>query len=204
MTPLTRGRILAAAVAMADHEGLEAVTMRRIAAALGVHVTSLYNHVNTREAVSDGIVEVLFEEADLPLEPLGWEAWVRRFHTAMGGLALRHPGAFAILMRRPVQGPRAAASFEVALAAFREAGLEAQDAYGAVKIAVHTALTAGLERSQEAQGPSPETDIEALPATDFPQFHTLRGIEDPSMSWDFGLETVVAGLRAQIAERATR
>nr|WP_240897512.1 TetR/AcrR family transcriptional regulator C-terminal domain-containing protein [Kineococcus vitellinus] len=201
---MTRGRILAAAVAMADREGLEAVTMRRIATVLGVHVTSLYNHVDTREAVSDGIVEVLFDEADLPSQPLGWEAWVRRFHAAMADLALRHPGAYAVLMRRPVQGPRAAASFELALAAFRAAGLEPQDAYGAVKIAVHAALTAGLERSLEAQDPPPETDIEALPAADFPQFRALRGIEDPTVSWDFGLETVVAGLRVQIAERATR
>ena len=66
MPPLTRERILRTAVAMADQDGLDAVTLRRIAAELGVHVTSLYNHVPTRDAVTDGIVETLLEEAGLP------------------------------------------------------------------------------------------------------------------------------------------
>ena len=60
---LTRERIIGTAIELADRDGFEAATLRRIAAELGVHVTSLYNHVATREAVTDGIVERLIEEA---------------------------------------------------------------------------------------------------------------------------------------------
>ena len=120
---LTRERIVATAIDLADRDGFEAATLRRIAGELGVHVTSLYNHVPTRDAVTDGMVERLIEEADLPVEPVGWEQWVRSFVARIGDVASRHPGAFGALQRRPVQGPRAAASFEVALAASRKRGL---------------------------------------------------------------------------------
>jgi AcrR family transcriptional regulator len=199
---LTRERILSCAVAMADREGLDAVTMRRIAADLGVHVTSLYNHVDTRDAVTDGIVEHLLDQAHLPTTPVDWEEWVRSFFAAMGTLATEHPGAFAALQRRPVQGARAAASFEVALASFTEAGLTPEDAYNAVKAAALTALMVGLERSMSARGELLETVIEALPAEGFPQFHALLGGHDHRTAWSFSLETLVAGLRAQIAERS--
>src|SRR5512138_3624093 len=103
---------------MADRDGLDAVTLRRLAGELGVHVTSLYNHVPTRDAIVDGIVELLIAEAHLPGNPRSWEEWVREFVAAIGEVAAAHPGAFAALERRPVQGERATASFEAALAAF--------------------------------------------------------------------------------------
>ena len=137
---------------MADRDGFGGVTLRRIAAELGVHVTSLYNHVPTRDAVTDGIIERLIEEAKLPTSPVPWEEWVRSFFTAMGTMATTHPGAFAALQRRPVQGPRAAASFEVALEAFTRAGLAPEDAYGAVKAVSLTSLAVALERGMATGG----------------------------------------------------
>src|SRR3954447_7148326 len=119
MPALTRERILQAAVRLADRDGPEAVTLRRIATDLGVHVTSLYNHVPTRDAVTDGIVELLLDEAKLPTGPVEWDVWVREFIDAVVGVAATHPGAFHALQQRPVQGARATASFEVALAALQ-------------------------------------------------------------------------------------
>lgn len=187
------------AVAMADRDGLDAVTLRRIAGELGVHVTSLYNHVETRDAITDGIVDSLLDQAHLPTTTVDWEEWVRTFFAAMSALATRHPGAFAALSRRPVQGARAAASFEVAMAAFAAAGLSPGDAYSAVKAAVFPALMVGAERSLLARGELPETVMEDLPPERFPQFHALEGY-DPALAWSFSLETLVSGLRAQIAE----
>lgn len=186
---------------MADRDGLDAVTLRRIAAELGVHVTSLYNHVETRDAITDGIVDTLLDEAHLPMAPVEWEEWVRTFFAAMSALATQHPGAFAALSRRPVQGVRAAASFEVALAAFARAGLTSGDAYSAVKAAVYLALMVGAERSRMARGELSETGMQDLPAESFPQFHALSGY-DPTLAWSFGLEVLVTGLRAQISARA--
>jgi len=146
---LTRERILRSAVRIADRDGPDAVTLRRIAADLDVHVTSLYNHVPTRDAVTDGIVELLLEEAKLPVTPISWEAWVRAFFEALTTVAATHPGAFHVLQTRPVQGPRATASFEVALAAFTKAGFRPADAYAAVKTVV-AARAHGGDRTQRA------------------------------------------------------
>lgn len=201
MAALTRERILDCAVAMADRDGLDAVTLRRIAGELGVHVTSLYNHVPTRDAITDGIVDTLLDQAHLPTSEVDWEEWVRTFFRGMSDMATKHSGAFAALSRRPVQGAHAAASFEVALAAFSRAGLSAADAYHAVKAVALTALMVGMERSMAARGDLLETVIDALPEESFPQFHALEG-HDASNAWSFTLETLVAGLRAQIGERS--
>ncbi len=203
MAALTRERILATAVAMADRDGLEAVTMRRIARELGVHVSSLYNHVVTWDAVSDGIVETLIDEAQLPMTPVDWEEWVREFFAAIGTVASKHPGAVAALQRRPVQGPRAAASFEVALDAFADAGLRPEDAYSAVKATALTALIVGLERSMSVRQPQPATVMDALPAETFPRSHALPATAGPEAAWAFTLETLVSGLRAEIHGRRT-
>jgi len=200
---LTRERIIATAIEVADRDGFEAATLRRIAGELGVHVTSLYNHVSTREAVTDGIVERLIEEADLPAELVGWEQWVRSFVERIGDVASRHPGAFAALQRRPVQGPRAAASFEVALTAFAKAGLAAEDAYAAVKATSFVALSIGAEKSLASGGVVAETDVDELPAETFPHVHALADISSEDAAWSFTLETLVSGLRAQIRRRKT-
>jgi AcrR family transcriptional regulator len=189
------------AVRMADRDGFEAVTLRRIARELDVHVTSLYNHVPTREAVTDAIVEALIEEAKLPSATVGWEEWVRSFFTAMGTVATTHPGAFTALTRRPVQGPRAAASFEVALDAFTRAGFDEEEAYDALKAATLTAMTVALERSLASRGERTETALELLPEESFPHVRSLSGEHDPELVWSFTLETLVAGLRSQLRRR---
>lgn len=201
MAPLSRQRIIATAVGMADRDGFEAVTLRRIAADLGVHVTSLYNHVATWDAVVDGMVEALMEEADLPHQPVGWEEWVRRFFGAIGAIAVAHPGAFTALHRRPVQGPVAADTFEVGLAAFHRAGFDTGDAYSALKATALTALAVGLERGMLSRGQLTETSMENLPPERFPEIRALGTVNDPERAWAFSLETLMAGLAAQLRRR---
>ncbi|MDT0261433.1 TetR family transcriptional regulator [Jatrophihabitans lederbergiae] len=201
MVALTRDGILRTAVTLADREGFEAVTLRRIAAELGVHVTSLYNHVATREAVTDGIIELLLDEAKLPLVAVGWETWVRRFVAGMAELSATHPGAVTALQRRPVQGARAAATFEVALAAFRHAGFDPHDAYNAVKATALTALSTGLEQALSVTGQAPETSVDELPADQFPQVRLVSALADPESAWSFSLETLIFGLRTQLRRR---
>lgn len=203
MAALTRDRILRTALSMADADGFEAVTLRRIAGQLGVHVTSLYNHVPTKEAVTDGVVELLIEQAGLPTDELDWEEWVRCFFHALGRLAEAHPGAFLALQQRPVQGPRAAASFEMALGAFARAGMGPAEAYRAVKATALTALTVGMERRLAASGAVAETAVDALPADRFPALRAVPPLaEDPEDVWSFTLETLVAGLQARLAPHA--
>jgi AcrR family transcriptional regulator len=195
---LSRDRIITTARDLADRDGLDAVTLRRLAAELGVHVTSLYNHVPTRDAIVDGIVELLIAEGELPQEPRTWEEWAREFVAIVGSIAVAHPGAFAALERRPVQGERASASFEAALAAFAKAGLSPTEAYSAVKATTHVALAIGLERALAARGETAETAIDLLPADRFPHIHALDGVIDLDEAWTFSLETLIAGLHAQV------
>lgn len=201
---LTRSRIIDTAIAVADDCGFDAVTLRRVAGELGVHVTSLYNHVPTKEAVTDGIVERLIEEAGLPTEPVGWEPWVRQFYDSMGQVAAAHPGAVAALQRRPVQGKLAWAPFEIGLQAFARAGLDPAAAYWAMKSTAMLTLSMCAERALEATGIQVETDLEDIPADLFPMLGQVRDAADNAVAaWDFALEVLVLGLRSQIRHRRT-
>lgn len=199
ISALTRERILRTAVRLADQDGPEAVTLRRIASELGVHVTSLYNHVPTRDAVTDGIVELLLDEAKLPVGPVMWDDWIRQFIDGVTGVAATHPGAFHALRQRPVQGARATASFEVALAAFTKAGFSTADGFAAIKSASYLALMIGMERSMVARGELLETHLDELPAESFP---LVRSVEtdaaDYEYVWAFGVDTLIAGLRSRL------
>jgi AcrR family transcriptional regulator len=200
MPALTRERILQTAVRLADRDGPDAVTLRKIAGELGVHVTSLYNHVPTRDAVTDGIVELLLDEAKLPTGPVTWDDWVRQFTDAVVGIAATHPGAFHALQQRPVQGARATASFEVALAAFQEAGFSSADGFAAIKAASYLALMIGTERSMVARGELLETQLEDLPADAFPMVRSVATeAADYEYVWAFSVDTLVAGLQARLA-----
>lgn len=203
MPPLSSDRIVTTARDLADREGLDAVTLRRLATELGVHVTSLYNHVPTLDAIVDGIIELLISEADLPSSPRNWEEWVREFVAAIGAIAEAHPGAFAALERRPVQGERALSSFEIALGTFARAGLSPTESYGAIKATTYVALTIGLERALAASGETVMTETELLPPERFPHLLALQDADDPEGTWAFSVETLVAGLHTQI-RRAKR
>lgn len=197
---LTRDAILRTAVKLADQDGPDAVTLRKIAGDLGVHVTSLYNHVPTRDAVTDGIVEMMLDEAKLPTGPVAWDDWIRQYVDGITGIAATHPGAFHALQQRPVQGARAAASFEVAMAAFTDAGFSTNDGFAAIKSASYLALMIGMERSMVTRGEILETHLEDLPAETFPLVRSIeKEIADYEYVWAFGIETLIAGLQARLA-----
>ena len=142
---LSRENIVAVAIEMADEEGLASVTLRGIAARLAVHVTSLYNHVPTKEAVIQGMVDALMIEARLPAGRIGWQDWVRQFAAAMRALGRKHPGAFEAFHFGPAQDERAAAPIEAGFAAFRAAGFDVQTTYSAVKSVILSVLGHLLE-----------------------------------------------------------
>lgn len=198
--PLSRDRILACAVEVADRDGLDATSLRKVASELAVHVTSLYNHVATKEALLDGIGEELLARADVPVGEVDWEVWVRRFVTAMSALASEHPGAFEVFMRRPVQGARASATFESALEAFHRAGLGVTESYAALKVVTVAVLGCCVEQASAStdSGSMEMTDISRLPATDFPLVHELvADARDVDVVGTL-VEVLVAGIAALV------
>jgi AcrR family transcriptional regulator len=128
---LSRDKILAAAVRLADREGLEAVTMRRLGQALGVEAMSLYKHVANKDAILDGLLERVLAEVELP-QPGDWETELRRAAVSMHDALARHPWACGLVMA-PASSPNALGAriryIEALLRTLREAGFTPTEAY---------------------------------------------------------------------------
>src|SRR5207247_1420609 len=77
--PLSRERVLEAAVRLADEGGIESLTMRKLARALDVEAMSLYNHVANKDDLVDGIVDLVVSEIDLPATADDWETAIREY-----------------------------------------------------------------------------------------------------------------------------
>jgi AcrR family transcriptional regulator len=194
---LSRENIVAVAIAMADEEGLPSVTLRGIASRLAVHVTSLYNHVPTKEAVIDGITEALLAEARLPTGPVRWQDWVRQFAAAMRALGRRHPGAFQAFHYGPVRGERAAAPIEAGFAAFRAAGFDVRTTYSAVKAVTVSVLGHVLEDTvPERNRKAARTDLRELPIERFPNAHALNRVAATTDTFGYLVEALIAGFEA--------
>jgi AcrR family transcriptional regulator len=202
---LSRENIVAVAIEMADEEGLASVTLRGIAARLAVHVTSLYNHVPTKEAVISEMVEALLAEARLPAGRINWETWVRRFAAAMRALAHEHPGAFEAFHHGPARGEAAAGPFESGFAAFRAAGFDAATTYNATKAVVVAVLGYMLEDTLPARKKDvARTDIRGLPIERFPQLHSINRVAGKTDTFAYLVEMLIAGIAATRGDRSRR
>ena len=122
--PLSRRRILEAAVRFVDREGLEALSMRKLGSELGVEAMSLYNHVPNKSALLDGMVEVLLGELEIPPEDEGWERRIREAYQAFRRLAHEHPNVFPLLVVRPPDTMDGIWLVEEFLKTLREAGFD--------------------------------------------------------------------------------
>src|SRR6266852_3939774 len=88
---LSRARILATALQLVDLDGLDALSMRRLADELKVDPMSLYNHVGSKDALLDGLAEALWNEVQLPAGEIGWQEALRTLATLLRDLAHTHP-----------------------------------------------------------------------------------------------------------------
>jgi AcrR family transcriptional regulator len=98
-TPLSRDRVLRAAVDLVDRHGLAALTMRRLGQQLGVEAMSLYKHVANKDEVLDGMAELVLDEFELPGEDVGWREGMRRRAVSARAALARHPWAPVVLSR---------------------------------------------------------------------------------------------------------
>ena len=121
-TPLTRQRVLRAAVALADRGGVGALSMRKLAQELGVEAMSLYHHVANKDDILDGIVDVVFGEIELPTGEAGWEAAMRRRSVSAREALRRHPWATGLMESRRTPGPANIRHHDAVLGVLRNAG----------------------------------------------------------------------------------
>lgn len=122
-TPLSRERVIATAMAVADEKGTAALTMRAIAEPLGVEAMSLYHHVAGREEVLDGMVDAVFAEIELPPPGGDWKTAMHHRAASARAALRRHPWAVALLDSRAHPGPATLRHHDAVVGALRTAGL---------------------------------------------------------------------------------
>lgn len=179
--PLSRDRILQAAFHIGDEQGLAAVTMRSVAARLGVEAMSLYHHVPNKDAMLSGLVDLMVRVAELPSGEVTVEQWVRGTAEALRTLAQQHPRLVDLLTSRtvPLDDPQSAQPFEAGLGAFVREGRDLGEAFAAVQaVALSLLSLTQLEShavlSTDAQD---EAGLVALPEEDFPLLRQVPQVD---------------------------
>ena len=133
--PLSRERVLRAALRLADAGGFEALSMRKVATELGVEAMSLYNHVAAKEDLLDGLVDIVFGEIDAP--PPGtadWRTAMRRRAIAVREALNRHRWAVGLMERRTSPGPASRRHHDATIGCLREAGFSLRAAVRACSV----------------------------------------------------------------------
>src|SRR5215218_6426267 len=120
--PLTRDRVLRAAVALAESNGIEALTMRRLGQELGVEAMSLYKHVANKEDLLDGMVDLVFAEIEVPAPASDWRAAMHRRATSVRGALTRHPWATPLMQSRSRPGHATLRHHDAVIGTLRAAG----------------------------------------------------------------------------------
>lgn len=120
--PLTRDRVLRAAVELVDEGGLAALSMRKLGRRVGVEAMSLYNHVANKEDILDGIVELILAEVALPEAGEPWPAAMRRRALSARAMFLRHPWATTVLESRRNPGPASLRYHDAVIGCLRRGG----------------------------------------------------------------------------------
>lgn len=133
-TPLDRGRVIQAAVAVADERGVAAVSMRNVAQHLGVEAMSLYHHVDGKDAILRRIVDAVFEEIELPEAGLEWRTWTRRRASSARAAISRHSWALGLMESRRDAGPATLRHHDATLGCLLTAGFSVTDAVHAASV----------------------------------------------------------------------
>jgi AcrR family transcriptional regulator len=163
-TPLSRERVLSAAVKVADEGGIEALTMRGLAESLDVEAMSLYYHVANKEALLDGVADMIIEELLEEVAPLetdltrDWKGALRERSLAARRVMLRHKWAPAVLETRTRMSPPLLLYFNGILEIFKAGGLS----YDLAHHALHALGSRVLGFTQEMFDPAPGSDDEEV------------------------------------------
>jgi len=204
---LSRARILAATLQLVDQDGLESLTMRRLADHLQVDPMSIYNYVDGKEALLDGLAEALWNEVQLPGGETSWNETLRALAALLRQLAHDHPHAYGLVLGRGIMPESGLRAVDTALASLESAGLNREHAMEMVRTLVaYAAGYAMLELSCPA--PAGVTELEqlvmltrALPS-DAParlvEVARLMATCDMDYQFELGLDLILTGLEARL------
>ena len=209
--PLSRNRVLRAAAAFADQYGIEALSMRKLAHAVGVEAMSLYNHVASKDDLLDGMIDLVFAEIELPSAAGGWKRAMRQRAMSVRAVLARHRWAIGLMESRTSPGPATLRHHNAVLGCLREAGFSlelAAHAYSALDSYIYgfTLQERGLPFDTPQQTAAlAQVMLARFPAGQYPHLaefmfgHVLQPGYDYGDEYEFGLDLILDGL-----ERAHR
>ncbi len=195
---------------LADAEGLEALTMRRLAKELGVEAMSLYHHVANKDDILDGMADMVFSEIDLPSHGVDWRTAMRQRAVSQRAALLRHPWALSILESRSSPGPATLRHHDAVLGRCRAAGFSV--AMSAHAFSLIDSFIYGFVL-QEITLPFQDDNVEVmveeiigrLSPDQYPHLseltveHVLQEGYSYGAEFDFGLNLILTGLEAAAA-----
>ena len=205
---LTREKVVAAAVTVIERDGLDSFSLRRLADELDVETMSLYNHVPNKEALLDGVAELLLAGIEFSANEAGsWQDRVRGNANAFRAAAKRHPKAFRLVLTRPPHAAPALETIRYALSGLAEVDLPPQELVHALRTYVAfvsgtilrelgSAITVGaMDPGQVRQR------IAEIAATGDPLMAAVAphlAVSDHDVEFQYGLEMLIAGLAHRI------
>lgn len=214
-TPLTRDRVLRAAIKLADKGGLPSLSMRKLGQALGVEAMSLYKHVTSKDEILDGVVDAVFAEIGPPPPDAEWRTAMRERAVSARQVLLRHPWAIGLLDSRRNAGPATVRHHDSVIGCLRRGGFSIEMAahafslldsyiYGFVLQETSLPFSTADEVVQVAADMLPRA-----PAADYPHFtemvteFALRPGYSYGSEFEFGLDLILDGLE-RLRDAATR
>jgi AcrR family transcriptional regulator len=206
--PLTRDQVVEAALRVMDAEGLDAVSMRRVAREVGVEAMSLYNHVRDKEDLLDGVVDLVMRSFAFPEARSGddWVAYGRAIARSWRDLLKAHPNVVALFAHRhkPMRSFESLRPMEAALRALREMGLSVEDSVRAFQVIGGYIMGYVMMESGQMFTPGDEGDpatlARELPAHELPCIAAALPFMadcDVDAQFEFGLDLMLDGLRAR-------
>ncbi len=204
--PLSRERVLLAALRLADAEGLEALSMRNLAQELGVKAMSLYNHIKNKDDLIDGIVDIVVGEIEVPDFKLDWKTAMRRRAISAHEVLLDHPWATMPIVSRINVGSAMLRYVDATLGCLHEAGFSLEMAdhiWNAMDSHIYGFTLQELNFPVETENYSEaaKEGLPLIPAEQYPYMNDLTHevIErryDGLHDFEFGLDLILNGLEA--------
>ena len=203
---LSKQRLVVEAIRIADREGVDGLSMRRLAGALDAGAMSLYHYVAGREELLDAMIDVVFEEIELPSEETDWQAAMRRRAVSARQVLARHPWAIGLMESRTSPGPANLRHREAVTACLRRAGFT-------IVMATHAnwlldsyvygfalqEASLPFDTADEMADMAEDVFLPQLPPDEFPYLNESAAAlvaagYDPAEEFTFGLDLVLAAL----------
>jgi AcrR family transcriptional regulator len=204
--PLSRERILKAALELADQGGIESLTMRKLGQVLGFEAMSLYNHVANKDGVLDGILDLVLAETEPPSPTGAWDTAIRESAISVHDALRRHPWSGTLVMSPGRVRPARLRYMDSLLGRLREAGFSAQTTYHAYHVLDGHIFGFSLWEASHTYTDEEVSDfVERFTNTITPEAypylhehgeqHFNEGPHQDVSAFEFGLDLIVDGLK---------